>query len=102
VREWIDTVTLAGSTLRVTVPEPMPADRDTLAVASAIRLFERFPALDVLVLAGGGGEVALSRADVERLMAPEGLESLRDRGRWPLVLARAIQRHLGAGAESGG
>jgi hypothetical protein len=99
MREWIDSVSLAGSTVRVTVPDPLPADRDTLAVASAIRLFERFPAFDALVLVAGGGEASLSRADVERLLAPEGFDSLRDRGRWPQVLARAVQRHVGPGAE---
>lgn len=94
MKDWIDTVSLAGPTLQVTVPEPPPADRDTLAVAGAIRLFERFPALDVLVLVAGGGEVSLSRTDVERLLAPEGFESLRDRGRRPQLLARAVQRHV--------
>ena len=93
MRSWIDTVSLSGSRLRVTVPEPLPADRDTLAVASAIRVFERFPALDGLVLVAGGDEVSLVRADVERLLAPEGLLALQDRGRWPQVLARAVQRY---------
>lgn len=100
MRSWIDTVTLAGSRVRVTVPSPMPADRDTLAVASAIRLFERFPALDELVLVADGGEVSLGRTDIERLLAPEGFPALRDRGRWPQMLARAMQRYAGTGSES--
>jgi hypothetical protein len=98
VKAWIDTISLAGSTLRVTAPEPGPADRITLTVASAIRVFERFPALDGLVLAGGDGEVSLTRADIERLLAPEGFAVLQDRTRWPQVLARAIQRHVLDGA----
>ena len=98
MRSWIDAVTLVGSTVRVTVPSPLPAERDTLAVASALRLFERFPALDRLVLVADGSEVALARDDVERLLAPEGLPALQDRGRWPQVLARAVQRHLGTGS----
>jgi hypothetical protein len=101
MRSWIDTVSLSGSTLRVTVPEPWPADRDTLAVASAIRVFERFAALDGLVLVAGDGEVSLARADVERLLAPEGMLALQDRGRWPQVLARAVQRYSGADAGDG-
>jgi hypothetical protein len=100
VKAWVD-VSLAGSTLRVTAPAPLPAERDALAVASAIRVFERFPALDGLVLASDGGEVFLGRTDVERLLAPEGFVALRDRGRWPQVLARAVRRHCAKDAESG-
>lgn len=100
MRSWIDAVSLVGSTVRVSVPSPLPADRDTLAVASAIRLFERFSALDELVLVADGGELSLERAEVERLLAPEGFPVLRDRGRWPQVLARAVQRH--SGTEPGG
>ena len=99
MKGWVDGVSLAGSTLRVTAPEPLPADRDTLTVASAIRVFERFPALDGLVLVSGGGEVSLARADVERLLAPDGFAALRDRGRWPRVLARAVQRYSASDAE---
>jgi hypothetical protein len=88
-------VTLVGATVRVTVPSPVPADRDTLAVASALRLFERFSALDGLVLVADGDEVSLARADVERLLAPDGFPALQDRGRWPQVLARAVQRFSG-------
>jgi hypothetical protein len=94
VKAWVEAVSLGGSTLRVTAPDPVPAERDTLAVASAIRVFERFQALDTLVLAGG-----VTRADVERLLAPEGFAALRDRGRWPQVLARALQRHAPARPE---
>jgi hypothetical protein len=101
VRAWADAVSLVGSTLRVTAPGPLPAERDTLAVATAIRVFERFPALGDLVLAGGDSEVTLTRGDVERLLAPEGFAALRERGRWPQVLARAVQRYAAARAEGG-
>ena len=101
MRAWVDAVSLVGSTLRVAAPEPLPAERDTLAVASAIRVFERFPALDGLVLVGGNGEVSVTRADVERLLAPDGFAVLRDRVRWPQVLARAVQRYAATNAEGG-
>ena len=101
MKAWVETVSLAGSTLRVTAPDPLPADRGTLAVASAIRVFERFPALDGLVLAGDDHEVSVTRADVERLLAPDGFAVLRDRGRWPQVLARAVQRYSTADARRG-
>jgi hypothetical protein len=88
-------------TLRVVAPDPVPAERDTPAVATAIRVLERFPALEGFVLLGGGGEASLTRADVERLLAPLGFAALRDRGRWPQVLARAVRRYSGSDAPQG-
>jgi hypothetical protein len=85
----------------VSAPEPLPAERETLAVASAIRVFEHFPALDRLVLTSGGSEVSLARVDVERLLAPDGFASLRDHGRWPQVLARAVGRYATSLGEGG-
>jgi hypothetical protein len=101
VKAWVDAVSLAGSAVRVTATEPLPAERDTLAVASAIRVFERFPALDGLMLISAGGEVSLTRACVEGLLAPDGFAALRDRGRWPQVLARAVQRYAANDATNG-
>ena len=101
MKAWLDDVSLAGSTLRVSASDPLPAERDTLAVASAIRVFERFPALDGLVLVSGGSEVSLAREAVERLLAPDGFAALRDRGRWPRVLARAVRRYSASDPEDG-
>jgi hypothetical protein len=100
VKAWVEAVSLGGSTLRVTAPDPLPAERATLAVASAIRAFERFQALDTLVLAGGAADVRVTRADVEILLAPDGFSAVRDRGRWPQVLARALQRYAPAHPEN--
>lgn len=99
MKAWVEAVSLGGSTLRVTAPDPLPAERNTLAVASAIRVFERFQALDTLVLAGGAADVRVTRADVEILLAPDGFVAVRDRGRWPQVLARALQRYVPARPE---
>ncbi len=93
MKSWVEAVSLGGSTLHVAAPGLLPAEPDTLAVASAIRVFERFQALDTLVLVGGDGDVRVTRAEVERLLAPDGFDALRDRGRWPQTLARALQRH---------
>jgi hypothetical protein len=101
VRSWIGAVGLSGSTIRVSVPEPLPADAHALAVAGAVRVFERFPALGSFVLMAGGGEMTVTRADVERLLAPEGWPALEDRGRWPEVLARAVERHAEGGVGGG-
>ena len=101
MRSWIDTVSLAGPTLRVSAPAPLPANRDALVVTSAIRVFERFPALERFVLVAGDEEASLARAEVERLLGPAGWAALEDRGRWAETLARALERHArgGAGAD---
>jgi hypothetical protein len=102
VKAWINGLTFSGSTLRVTVADAVPADHATLAVATALRVFDRFPALDRVVMNGGGQpEATLARADAESLLAPIGLAALKDRGRWPQVLARAVQRFTGAQAGGG-
>jgi hypothetical protein len=98
---WVDAVSLVGPALRVTAPGRLPAEQDTLAVATAIRVFERFQALADLTLAGEDGDVTLTRDEVERLLAPEGFAALRERGRWPQLLARAVQRHAEAHTEAG-
>ena len=94
MKPGVDAISLAGPTLRVSVPGPLPADLVTLAVATAIRVFERFPALDGLVLDGGRSELSVTRGEVELLLAPEGFAVLQDGSRWPQVLARAVQRHV--------
>jgi hypothetical protein len=100
MRSWIGAVSLSGPILRVSLPEPLPGDSHLLAVAGAIRVLERFPALGSVVLIAGGAEVTLSRDEVERLLEPEGWSVLEDRGRWPEVLARAVERH--AATDGGG
>jgi hypothetical protein len=101
VKALVDGVNLVGSTLRVAATEPLPAEQRVLAVASAIRVFERFSALDGLILTAGSAAVSVTRADVERLLAPDGFAALRDRSRWPQVMARALQRFVAADAENG-
>ena len=97
MRAWFETVTLSGRTLRVVTREPLPADAATLAVASAIRVLERFPALDQVCLVAGDGEREISRQEVDRLLAPDGYAALQERGRWPQLLARAVQRYTASG-----
>ena len=81
MKAWVESVSLEGSALRIAAPDPLPAARDTLAVASAIRALERFPALDAVILAGGGADVRVTRAEAEAFLAPDGFAALRDRDR---------------------
>jgi len=95
VREHLDAVALEGRMLHVTAREPLPAEPRVLAVATAIRVFERYPILDRLTLTVGSTEISLGREQVERLLGPEGFASLGEWGRWRQVLARAIQAYTG-------
>ena len=96
MKSWVEAISLVGSTLRVAAPGPVPAERDTIAVASAIRVFARFQALDVRARDAHVCVAARENQSVERLLEPEGFAALRDRGRWPQVLARALQRRAAA------
>jgi len=90
MRQLIEAVALAGQSVRVTARDPLPVDIRALAVAAAIRVFERYPALDGLTLTVGSQAVALSRQEVERLLGPDGFARLKDREAARELLERAI------------
>jgi hypothetical protein len=101
VKGWIEGLSLSGRTLRLTARDPLPADAATLVVATAIRVFERFGVFDAVVLVSEHGELRLTRPEVERLLAPDGFPARGERGRWPQILARAVQRYTTAPAGGG-
>jgi len=96
VREQIEALTLEGPVLRVTARPPVAAELPLLAIATAIRVFERYPVLDRLILTVGSAEISLSREEVEGLLGPEGLGAAREWGQWSQVLAQAVQTYTGA------
>jgi hypothetical protein len=93
VREYIDAVTLDGLTLRVAARGPASVEPRTLAVATAIRAFERYPILERVVLTMGTAEFGVSRDTVQRLLGPGGFGAIREWGRWRQVLARVVQAY---------
>lgn len=95
MREQVEGLTLEGTTLRVAVREPLPVDLPTLAVATAIRVLDRYAVLDRVTVTAPATEVSLTRDEVERLLRPEGFAALREWGRWRQVLARAVQAYTG-------
>ena len=98
MRAWAEAVTLSGSTLRVAAPDPLPAERDTLAVATGIGVLGRGGGCDRGGRSSHDGEGSLTRLEVGQRRAEDGLGALRDRRKWPRVLARAVQRHWAKGA----
>jgi hypothetical protein len=97
MRQRIEAVALEGQDVRVTARDPLPVQPRALAVAAAIRVFDRFPALDRLTLAVGDARVTVSRQDVERLLGPDGFARLKDRAGAREVLERAIRDFAGDG-----
>jgi hypothetical protein len=91
MRQLIEAVALEGQSVRVTARDPLPVDFRALAVAAAIRVLERYPALDGVTLTVGSQEVTLSRQDVDRLLGPDGFARLKDREAARELLERAIR-----------
>lgn len=91
MRERIEALALEGRTVRVTARDPLPVEPRVLALAAAMRVFERYPVLHRLTLTVAGAEVTASREEVERLLGPEGFSALKDRDRWRRLLAEGLQ-----------
>ena len=97
MRHVIEAVALEGQNVHVTARDPLPVAARALAVAAAIRVFQRYPALDRLTLAPGEARVTVSRQDVERLLGPDGFARLKDRDGAREMLERAIRDFAGDG-----
>jgi hypothetical protein len=91
MKQLIKAVALEGQSVRVTARDPLPMDVRALAVAAAIRVLERYSALDGVTLAVGSQEITLSRQDVDRLLGPDGFARLKDQEAARELLERAIR-----------
>lgn len=94
MKELIESVAFEGTRLTVTVRLPFPVDAAALAVATAIRVFERYAVMDRVAVVSEAGEVSLSRDQVERPFHSDGLGALQDPRQWRQALARAMQAFL--------
>ncbi len=92
---------IAGRALQVTARGPLSVEATVLAVATALRVFERYPVLDHLTLSTDDGDVRVPRPEIERLLGPEGYAPVRERGRWHQVLARVVQEYGRTGSGEG-
>lgn len=99
MRDRIEAVALRALELRVAARAPLPVAPKALALAAAIRVFDRYPILARLTLTVDGSEIDVSREEVERLLAPHGFIPLRERGRWRQMLAELARAYPGEGAE---
>ena len=97
--EPIEAVALEGQTLRVIARLPLPVEPRTLAVAAAVRLFERYPVFDRLTLTVGSSETRVSRETISRVLGPGGFGPLKDPARYRQVLYDALQAQGAEDAE---
>ncbi len=95
MKQLIEAVTLEGQIVRVSARAPLPVDAKALAIAAAIRVLDRYPALDRLALSVGGAEITVTRQEVERLLGPDGFSRLKDRDTAREALDRAIREYAG-------
>jgi hypothetical protein len=99
VSEPIEAVALEGQTVRVAARLPLPVEPRTLAMAAAIRLFERYPVFDRLTLTVGSTETRVSRETIRRVLGPGGFVVLKDPARYRQVLYDALQAQEAEDAE---
>jgi hypothetical protein len=97
MRLLIEAVTLEGQNVRVSARDPLPVDPKALAIAAAIRVFDRYSALVRLTLSVGNESLIVSREEVDRLVGPDGFGRLKDREASREVLERAIRQYAGEG-----
>lgn len=96
--DQIEAVALAGQGVQVTAGVPLQVGARLLALAAAIRVFERYPVIDRLTVTAGTVEITVSRDEITRILGPEGFAGVSDPARYRTVLADALEAHTG-GAE---
>lgn len=99
MREQIEAAALEGQTVRVKARETLRVEPKMLALAAALRVFERYAVLDRLTLTAGAVEVVVSREDVHRLLGPEGFAVLNDPARYRQIVSHGLasEREEGTG-----
>lgn len=98
--ERVDAVALEGQGLRVTAREPLPVEPRALVVATAVRVFERYPLLRRLTLRAGEGEWSTTREEVDQLLAPQGgFEGVHAPDRWREFVESLVRPPGGERAE---
>lgn len=90
MKEQIEGISLEGRTVRVAVREPLSVEPRTLALAAALRVFERYPVLDRLTVATGSAEVSVSRQELIRRLGSDDLGGVRERPRYRELLNRIL------------
>ena len=88
MRRLIESLALEGTALTVTLAPTLPVDARTLAAATAIRAFDRYPVVDSVIIVTGATTLSLSREQVEHHLRSETPVSLDGKQRWRQAVAR--------------
>jgi len=73
MKNLIESLALEGTALTVALAPALPVDARTLTAATAIRVFDRYPVIDRVIMVTGANKISLSREQVERLLHSETL-----------------------------
>ena len=73
MKNLIESLALEGTALTVALAPALPVDARTLTAATAIRVFDRYPVIDRVIMVTGANKISLSREQVERLLRSETL-----------------------------
>jgi len=87
-RGLIESLALEGTALTLTLAPTLPVNARTVAAATAIRVFDRYPVIDRVIIVTGADKVSLSRGEVEHLLRSESLAGLDGKQRWRHAVAR--------------
>ena len=96
--DQIDAATLTAQEVQVVARVPLRVEARLLALAAAIRVFERYPVIDRLTVTAGTTEVTVSRDEITRLLGPEGFAGVQELARYRTILADALQADSGGAA----
>jgi hypothetical protein len=87
MKNLIESLALEGTALTVALAPALPVDARTLTAATAIRVFDRYPVIDRVIMVTGANKISLSREQVERLLRSETLAK-PDGSQWRHAVAR--------------
>lgn len=86
----VESISLDGTEITLTLRPPNNSDWHALAAASSIRLLESYPVIERVVLKWGSGIFRTSRARVEQLLHPDGFAAIANRARWQDIVNHLV------------
>ena len=95
MKDRLQGVRLEGGCLRLAVGEPVDVELHVLAVATRLRVFERYPVPDEVALEAGTALARVVRNEVEELLGRDGWGGLRERSQRSPILARIVLASTG-------
>ena len=86
----VESISLDGTEITLTLRPPNNSDWHALAAAASIRLLESYPVIESVVLKWGSGIFRTSRVRVEQLLHPDGFAAIANRARWQDIVNRLV------------